>query len=57
MKEVYNYVSNRGISPFYKSGGRIQNEKKENGEVHYSSSGFSLMEFELSKEKVDYITT
>ena len=56
-KEIVNYVRNKGIYPFYKAEGRIQHNKNSNAELHYSSSGFNLIEFDLSKEKLGCIVS
>lgn len=56
-KEIVNYVRNKGIYPFYKAAGRIQHNKNSNAELHYSSSGFNLIEFDLSKEKLGCIVS
>lgn len=56
-KEIVNYVRNKGIYPFYKAAERIQHNKNSNAELHYSSSGFNLIEFDLSKEKLGCIVS
>lgn len=50
-------MRNKGIYPFYKTAGRIQYNKNSNAELHYSSSGFNLIEFDLSKEKLGCIVS